>query len=310
LNPPGNSESSAFGINASGQVVGEWTAPGPPRAFLYSGGKMTDLGTLGGLTASAAAINDAGQIVGTSAPPSSPALAFLFSGGKMTSLGALGVPQYSSSSGIPISGATAINASGQVVGSSSTQQGGPHAFLYSGGKMTDLGTLGGYSYATGINASGQVVGLSDLPGGRIHAFLSDGKKMTDLGTLPGQYFSTANGINDAGQVVGSSSGLGPGFHDHAVLFVNGKVTDLNSLIAADSHWILESATAINNSGQIVGNGTAPDGERHAFLLTPVDVPEPSGLALLGLGALGLAGRAWRKSRRADPSGVIEPVLAR
>ena len=64
---------------------------------------------------------------------------------------------------------------------------------------------------------------------------------------------------------------------------------MNSLIDPSSGWILADATAINDSGQIVGNGTNPAGQTHAFLLTPI--PEPASLALLALGgAIVLLGR--------------------
>jgi len=57
--------------------------------------------------------------------------------------------------------------------------------------------------------------------------------------------------------------------------------DLNNLIAPNSGWRLEIATGINDSGWIVGYGTAADGLQHAFLL----VPEPATVLLLGLGGL-------------------------
>ena len=44
--------------------------------------------------------------------------------------------------------------------------------------------------------------------------------------------------------------------------------DLNTLIPANSGWVLTEARAINSSGQIVGNGIK-DGEQRAFLLKPV-----------------------------------------
>ena len=62
-----------------------------------------------------------------------------------------------------------------MVGHSYTASGAEHAFLWEGGTMTDLGTLGGRdSGATGINARGQVVGYSSTASGAIHAVLWEG----------------------------------------------------------------------------------------------------------------------------------------
>jgi probable HAF family extracellular repeat protein len=91
-----------------------------------------------------------------------------------------------------------INASGQVVGQAANASGNTHAFLYSGGVMSDLGTLGGpYSYARGINDSGQIVGWSYLTTAFSpqHAFLyTSGGSMTDLGVPSGYTDSFAVGI--------------------------------------------------------------------------------------------------------------------
>jgi probable HAF family extracellular repeat protein len=62
-----------------------------------------------------------------------------------------------------------------VTGYAATKVGGNasnHAFLYSGGSMIDLGTLGGNeSFGFGINDFGQITGYSVIAGQpRIHAF--------------------------------------------------------------------------------------------------------------------------------------------
>jgi hypothetical protein len=73
--------------------------------------------------------------------------------------------------------------------------------------------------------------------------------------------------------------------------------DLNALIDPALGWVLVQAWDINASGQIVGWGTNPSGNREAFLLTPANaaVPVPAALPLLlgGLGALGLLARRRR-----------------
>jgi probable HAF family extracellular repeat protein len=275
----GASNGEAYGINASGQVVGWEAAQGFKNPFLYGGGSLNLLSAVG--PGVAYGINDAGQVVGTSTTYQ----AFLYSNGQVTGLGALAGPNRSEARG--------INASGQVAGWLTASDGAMHAFLYSGGKMQDLGTLpgGGWSQGYAINASGQVVGVAGAPDAVSHAFLYSGGKMIDLGALAGPA-SQANGINDAGQVVGWSTRY------RAFLYADGKMIDLNNLLPAGSGWTLLAAQAINNNGQIVGYGTNAAGSRDGFLLTPVSTPEPSALALLALGGAGLLGSAWRRAATA------------
>jgi probable HAF family extracellular repeat protein len=273
--------SKANGINDSGQVVGEANAAGFLRAFLKNPGQpMQDLGNLGG-AALAWSINSAGQVVGRTDYDDgivTGVRAFLKNPGQpMVSLGTLGGWW---------SEAIAINDSGQVAGSSLLANGYGRAYLKNPGEeMQDLGTLAGDNHnsnAYGLNNAGQVVGYSEDGVTLYRAFLkTPGQPMQDLGSLGGDS-SWAYGINDAGQVVGWASD--PSSRPKAFLWENGVMYNLNDLtVNVDGNWpnlYLATARAINNRGWIVGTtgwGYTPS---HAFLLTPVTGPIPQTLLLL------------------------------
>lgn len=275
--PGGGEYVVAYGINNNGQVVGvsdDASTKGlGGRAFIWnSTNGMQDLGDMPGgeYRSGAFSINESGHIAGTSASYESGYRAFFWSPetGKRN-LGHLQSDGYDYSQGI------AINDNGDVVGSSHVASGG-HAFLWTQSSgMLDLGTLPGggtFSDAWGINNSGQIVGTSATVSGH-HAYLRtvDGV-MHDLGDLPGGDDQNIGvGINDGGQVVGY--GISAGGQVAFLWTSDGGMQDLNTLLEASGEgWYLREATAINNVGQIVGNGTNPSGDDHAFLLTPVGQP--------------------------------------
>ena len=131
---PGHTYSEALAINNRGQIVGHSgaTRSSPREAFLYEHGVMSAIGTLGGNSSTAWAINERGQVVGWSRTLSGETHAFLYEDGGMRDLGTLG-GSYSLAFG--------INNRGEIVGESETSSGDVHAFLYKDGVMHDLGTL-------------------------------------------------------------------------------------------------------------------------------------------------------------------------
>lgn len=260
----------ARGNSDSGQIVGSSYVGNAYRAFSYENGVMTNLGTLSGdYDSYGRAVNSSGQVVGISRDFSYNAHAFLYDNGTMTNLGAL--------SGFAQSKAYDINESGQVAGVSYNFLDSGRAFLYNNGSMTDLGTLGGASsYARAVNNAGEVVGGSYNASSVERAFIYKNGTMSDLGTLGG-FTSYARDINNSGQVVGSSETAIAGVY-HSFLYSNGTMTDLKSVVDPETSWNLRSALSINDSGCIVGVGSAGYGDTSAFMLTPI-TREYAGLSL-------------------------------
>lgn len=269
-------------VNRWGLTVG-WSANGildpitgrpEIHAVLWPpGGRIFDLGTLGGYQSSANAINDFGQVAGwvenTTPDPFSfgegaETQAFIWQFGVMQRLGTLGGPD---------SNASMINDLGQVAGCSLTNStinattGFPtfDAFIWENGKMTDLhpGNFGGTEgCANFMNNRGQIVGFMDDANEDSHPFLWDHGKTTDLfnvGNLGGLNGS-ADAVNMLGHVAGDA--FTPLHQRHAVLWRDGGIIDLQTVNGGPcSH-----AYILNSSDQVVGtSGPCDETTGHAFL---------------------------------------------
>jgi len=160
--------------------------------------------------------------------------------------------------------ATDINNSGYVVGSSPSPDGTGHACLWTEPtEMTDLDKLfpdDRSSIAQGINDSGQVVGWSrgtDID--RAFIWTEEGG-MRELDSFGEE--TSARGINDSGTIVGYANipGIDPApmWRQHATIWQNGAIADLNTLISSEVDYLLTIARGINDSGQIIASGYVPE----------------------------------------------------
>ena len=293
----GGNNSLANQINGRGQIAGAAlnAIPDPfsiyyflflgsssgtqTRAFLWENEHKQDLGTLGtGNDAVATFVNEHGEVAGSSYTNATPNPTtgfptldpFLWTTDKgMIDLGTLGGT---------VGGPNALNIRGQVIGSSNLAgDQDSHPFLWDDGGLIDLftDTIGGNPVtADAINDAGEIVGAAAFPNRPFHAYLWKDGVATDLGTVDGDGCSWAHAINSRGQIVGQSFTC-DGSTGHTFLWENGSIVDLNSLIPPNSNLKLVDAQAINDRGEIAGDGLPPgctldDRCGHAFVLIPCD----------------------------------------
>lgn len=281
---PGVNQSLPVWISDNGLIVGasenglvDETADFPQlRPVLWDSARhIHDLGTFGGNTGWATAVNNRGQVAGYATntipedldvasfmngflPAGQQVRASLWNGGSRRDLGTLGGND---------AAAQAINEHGDVAGLSYTgteineTTGLPtvHPFLWKNGAMHDLGSLGGTlstpaSFAFGpfgkfLNERDEVAGTSTLAGDETwHAFVWSRNRMIEIGTFGGDN-SEAFFMSDQGQVLGRAEVTLDPFVRHAFLWDNGRMTDLG----APAPCTRSSALAMNSAGQIVGD---------------------------------------------------------
>ncbi len=151
------------------------------------------------------------------------------------------------------SSARGINDLGQVAGGAKTTDGNSHAFLWTPGVgMQDLGTLGGSeSLALDLNDSGQVVGWAQDASDACEpvswrsrrAFLwtsSEGMQELQLGPAGG--YTSASGINEAGQIIADDGSTDVLWEDGVASPLYISPLEVTTLRPVD----------INNTGQVLG----------------------------------------------------------
>ncbi len=286
---PGVNSAIPLWINERGVVIGisenglidPLTGFPEVDAVVWEHGQIIDLGTFGGNASLANAVNSRGDVTGSALnttldpfeagfgppnyfffPGATQMHAFLSKGKEpIQDLGTLGGPD---------SVGEFVNERGQVAGVSYTSfvanqsTGIPtqDPFLWDGGTMIDLGTLGGTAgWPWGLNNKGQVTGQSTLADDvHFHAFLWERGVLKDLGTLGGDN-SSPRWINDAGEVVGRADLVSGVTGRHGFLWKKGVMTDLGA-VGSDP---CSTAYSINASEQIVGDSSPCGGSLHGFL---------------------------------------------
>lgn len=257
----GGTRSLANSVNNAGMVAGYSNLPGDQsrHAVVWLNGTQTDLGTLGGPNSNVAwpVKSNTGMLVGIAQTATPDPLG----------------EAWSCSAFFPAATGTGFTCLG---------------FVWKAGSMRALPTLGGNNgYATGANNRGQVVGWAEndvhdstctppqVLQFRAVVWGPGAQQIRELGPLPGDTSSAATATNDRGQVVGISGtcdqAVGRRTGAHAVLWENGKPTDLGNL--GSTTW--NTPAAINQRGDVVGFDNTPAGTAdapafHAFLWTRRD----------------------------------------
>ena len=300
---------AAYGINASGQVVGYATGADNVTGYavVWNGTTPTPLGPVGNSPINIAyAINASGVAVGFSGYQSGPIYAVVWNGTTPTVL--------PNPVGGNISVAIGINARGQVVGrefdSGDVIQ---YAVEWNGTVPTIIGSPD--SIASGINDSGDVVGLANATGPAGYSFLYTGGTMYDLSTL----LVSGSGVTNLVVGGGESNTGGSCINNSGQIAASGRINGhyvallLTPILTPPPQYIVtilspdlnrSGAAAINDAGQVAGGMNG-----HAVVwneATPTFLGIPDGYNFAGATGINASGQIVGSAE--TTGGSVEAVI--
>lgn len=188
---PGASGTSAYGVNNSGVVVGQYFITGvATHGFMLDHGQGTTLDDPNGTNTLCRGINSAGEIVGAYTAPSGNNHGFLLKDGVYTEItpGAL-------------SAASGINDNGEIVGSyTDCQFCQQHAFVWKDGQFQQLDVPGAmYTGASSINNDGVITIISPDQNNHFHSYLYQNGVYSEV-NVPGAEETFVQSIDNFGDL--------------------------------------------------------------------------------------------------------------
>jgi probable HAF family extracellular repeat protein len=236
-------------INAKGQVAFTEYNNGNPRARFFDGYTIRDLGTLGGPTASVAALNDLGQVTGSASVSPDGRINHAYRWTQSTGMIDLTSTIRNNSQSAD------INNKGQIAG---TLLGGgqgllPYGFFWSRqAGLLNIGQLDAYSWATAMNDNGTIVGYggADSPNG-VRAFRwTRAEGIQDIGTLPDE-FTLASDVNNREHIVGATPFSNVPFPSYVHAFIWTRNEGLRDLGTGTGNR--STAAKINENDMVIGH---------------------------------------------------------
>jgi uncharacterized membrane protein len=210
LRIPGATQSKAYGINDSNQIVGWYIdSVGVTHGYMFSAGHVATIDPPGSTFTNAWSINNAGVIVGAYTDSSGVFHGFTDTAGTFTT--------FDAPNGATLTELLGINNNNAMVGiyfdSSSVQ----HGFTLVGTKFTDVTVPGTGVVVTAtdrVNDTNEIVGLFGTnTAGPFKGYRRIGTKYTTI-VFPGSTETRCRGLNNAGEITGrytDSAGVIHGF---------------------------------------------------------------------------------------------------
>jgi PEP-CTERM motif len=285
IDVPGSENTQAWGVS-DGIVVGDYyNQNSPVYGYIYNNGVYTTVTDPNAGSATVLTGVSGSEYVGyyTSGDDNG----FIHNGSSFTTL----------NDPLGAGGTQIFGISGKsIVGTYIDSQGASHGFLYNGSTSTfttiddplasETANLG--TFIHGISSSGEIVGTYFTGNGGYSAFTDVNGTFTTL--------SEPNAVQSQGGtfIFGiAGSELVGGYFDandrsHGFTYNGSTWTTLDYPGTFGGTY----ATGVDVQGEVVGDYEIPSGFQNAFILEPV--PEPSTLALAGLGAVALCLRRWQR----------------